>query len=293
MGAWRAGEGDNKKLGSQQPQVAQGHSSAAELSSPKSSGSGSHPGLLVRAPGSLPAHSADSDDDSEQTSNLQSSQHADSRAAKPELRSAEAGVIPQPLSEDEDSKHEEPAGSSSGWSSDETATDRAEALGQMAQSMLAALRSSHQGAAGASTAAGALRRQAQSMESRRLGGARLAAVHAPGPEAGQRPTQHGESAGKAAEVHWEPAVQLPSLQAADGGRCKDILSKADPISAGQVELHITGFGCHCSLLAGTLLGMMRDKSMPVVRWQNCSCGAAMTVPLQAACSAECRVASGR
>ena len=85
--------------------------------SPQSSGSGSHPGLLVRAPGSQPALNADSCDESEQTSNLQSSPIANTPAAELEHHHAEAGDSrPQLSLKDADSKHDEPAASSSGWS---------------------------------------------------------------------------------------------------------------------------------------------------------------------------------
>ena len=39
---------------------------------------------------------------------------------------------------------------------------------------------------------------------------------------------------KVPEIHWDPAVQLPALQTADGGMKEDILSKVEPVPEGQV-----------------------------------------------------------
>ena len=134
---------------------------------------------------------------------------------------------PQLLPEDEDSEHDEPAASSSGWSSDDEDTDGATALGQMAQSMLAALGSPRPGTSSAPVPA--------APRHRHLTGSRPAVSEIARPAAGQRLTEEEhDSSSKVAEVHWEPAVQLPSLQAADGGRREEVLRKAEPLPAGQV-----------------------------------------------------------
>lgn len=39
---------------------------------------------------------------------------------------------------------------------------------------------------------------------------------------------------KVPEIHWDPAVQLPALQTADGGMKEDILRKVEPVPEGQV-----------------------------------------------------------
>ena len=115
----------------------------------------------------------------------------------------------------------------------------------MAQSMLAALGSSRPGASFAPKplAPGDRLRSAN----RRLN-LRPALVNPLRPAAGQDLTdeQH-DSGSKVAEVHWEPAVQLPSLQAADGGRREEILRKAEPLPAGQVWDTNTSFGSQQSV----------------------------------------------
>lgn len=96
----------------------------------------------------------------------------------------------------------------------------------MAQTMLAALTSSRSGASAASILAGAPRNQVQSV-GRHLAGSR--------PAVGEAVTEELQgSSSKMAEVHWEPAVQLPSLQPADNSRHTDIISKAETVPAGQV-----------------------------------------------------------
>ena len=106
----------------------------------------------------------------------------------------------------------------------------------MAESMLAALASSRLGALAASTAAGAPRGRMQSLGLGRHPRVTGPAVEhmfraAPGQNViGQLPA--GDS--NVAEVHWEPTVQLPALQAADGGRREEVLAKAEPVPTGQV-----------------------------------------------------------
>ncbi len=103
----------------------------------------------------------------------------------------------------------------------------------MAQSMLAALGASRPGASLASApAAQGDRLHSANMHLRASG---PAVVKAPRAAAGQELAEEQHDSGsKVAEVHWEPAVQLPSLQAADGGRREEILRKAEPLPAGQV-----------------------------------------------------------
>ena len=237
MDVWCADKGDDQRRENGQHQYVLGDTSAAEPASPQSSESGSHPGLLVRAPRSQPALNGQFCDDSEQTSNLHSSPSAGYAAAELQHHCVETGTArrPEPLARDEDSVHEEPAASSSGWSSDEGGADRAGALGQMAESMLAALTSSRPGASIASTAAGAPQDRMQSL-GRHLNITRPSKVHVSRPAAGQDVTgQLPGSDSNVVEVHWEPAVQLPAPQAADGGRREEVLAKAEPVPAGQVR----------------------------------------------------------
>ena len=119
----------------------------------------------------------------------------------------------------------------------------------MAESMLAALAAlHHRSAATTSTAAAA----EQTLHGRtpKLSEAnarqRFQHVIMPGPRlaaGGQNGDQHvGESAqvpesdSGSRELHWEPAVQLPSLQAEDAGRSLDLLRKAEIVPSGQVCL---------------------------------------------------------
>ncbi len=156
----------------------------------------------------------------------------DAAVAEPKQQHAEAEneSRPQPHVETQDSEHADASASSSGWSSDEDETDEASALGQMAQSMLAALRSSQQRAPYTTLPAGAPQQRVQSRD-RGHGGTRPGALHASRPAAVEK-----EAGGeiKVAEVHWEPAVQLPALQFADADKIEDILRKVEPVPTGQV-----------------------------------------------------------
>ena len=119
----------------------------------------------------------------------------------------------------------------------------------MAESMLAALAAlHHKSAATIGTSAAAQHTVHGHTSELSKGNARQQPKHVvmPGPRlaaGGQKGKQHGEESAQAPEnesgsreLHWEPAVQLPSLQAADAGRSLELLKAAEPVPSGQVSL---------------------------------------------------------
>ena len=116
----------------------------------------------------------------------------------------------------------------------------------MAESMLAALAASHcRSAATRSTAAAAQHTLHRHTPGLSAGDARQRPQHvimpAPRLAAGiQKGDQHGEESTQVLEsgsgikvLDWEPAVQLPSLKAADAGRSLELLKSAEPVPSGQ------------------------------------------------------------
>lgn len=151
---------------------------------------------------------------------------------------------------------EEPSDSSSAWSS-EGREDEAGTLGQMAQSMLAALGSSQHEASHAAPAAWPQHRLQPSQHQSRTKRQLRTAAAVPGSSLAARGRQDrqgeerrmpGSGAGEVAEIHWNPAVQLPSLQSADGGRREEILGKTEPVPAGQVRVFCLASGIQTVLL---------------------------------------------
>ena len=117
----------------------------------------------------------------------------------------------------------------------------------MAESMLAALAAlHHRSTATTSTAAAAQHTLHERTPKLSEANARQQPkpVIMPGPRlaaGGQNGDQHGEESAQvpeydsgSRELHWEPAVQLPSLQAADAGRGLELLKAAEPVPSGQV-----------------------------------------------------------
>ena len=185
----------------------------------------------MRAPLGTSEQSAETSDASEQTSSLQQNPVTEIAPAAPEQqRSLEADFEQSQSAELEQA---EPSASSSGWSSEEEDGDEAGVLGQMAQSMLAVLGPSQRGIPHAASSAGLhgqnghhgarARRQSKPAAAAR---ARFAS------DSVRQVAVAGDI--KLPEIHWDPAVQLPALQTADGGMKEDILSKVEPVPEGQV-----------------------------------------------------------
>ena len=230
--------------------------SAAESSDNESSDSGSHAGHLVRAIPTQPTHASESETTvarGDQHGNSDSLSSDSAAGAKKESRNRTQAQLASPQG------GQEASSSSSGWSSPSllseddaniaNADERAGGSRHMAESMLAALAAlHHRSAATTSTAAAAQQTLHGRTPQLSEASARQLSQHVsmPGPRlaaGGQNGDQHvGESAqvpesdGGSRELHWEPAVQLPSLQAEDAGRSLDLLRKAEPMPSGQVCL---------------------------------------------------------
>ena len=231
--------------------------SATETSDDESSESGSHAGHLVRA---IPMHlthasgsetTAASGDQHGNSDSLSSDSAAGTKEGSWNRPQAQL-AIPQGA--------QEASSSSPGWSSpssspgdddDDTANDdeRAGSTRHMAESMLAALATlGHKSAATSNAAVAARHAQLGPTHELPEGDARRQPQHGimPAPRlaaGGQRGDQHGEGSAQVPqsdsggrELHWQPAVQLPSLQAADAGRSQELLKDAQPIPSGQVRL---------------------------------------------------------
>ena len=185
----------------------------------------------MRAPQGTSEQSAETSDASEQTSSLQESPVTESAAAAPEQQRSLEAKFEQ--SQSAELEHAEPSASSSGWSSEEEDGDKAGVLGQMAQSMLAALGPSQRGMPHGASSAG-LQGQSGYHESRARRQSKPAAAASArfASDFVRQVAVAGDS--KVPEIHWDPAVQLPALQTADGGMKEDILSKVEPVPEGQV-----------------------------------------------------------
>ena len=248
--------------------------SAAELSNDESSDSGSHAGHLVRAIPRQPTHASDSEtivareDEHGNSDSLSSDSAAGAREVYQNRRQAQL-ASPQ--------GKQEASISSSGWSSpssslgddDDTANEDSRAGGtrHMAESMLAALATlHHRSAATRSAAAAAHHTVHEHTLALSQGDVRQHSPHVsmPAPRlaaGGQKGDQHGEESAQvpesdngSKELHWEPAVQLPSLQAADAGRSLELLRNAEPVLSGQVRLQfLHTFAITCCTLPGAPL----------------------------------------
>ena len=229
-------------------------SSAAEVSGDESSDSGSHAGHLVRARPMQPTHVSDSEITAasrDQHGNSDSLSSDSAAGAREGNQNRSDGQLATPQ------RGQGASSSSFGWSSppstgddDETADDADGAGGtrHMAQSMLAALAALHHSGAATRSAAAAAPHRTLHQHAPRLaeGDARQQAEHPimPAPRlaaGGQKGDQHGEESAQMPEgdsgrkeLHWEPTVQLPSLQAADAGRSLELLKHAVPLPSGQV-----------------------------------------------------------
>ncbi len=200
-------------------------SAAQQGSSPESSERGSHAGLLVRAPTGTCEQSAGTSDASEQTSSLQQSPAERVAAVVPEQHTFRAVLEHSQSLEPEQA---EPSASSSDWSSQEQDGDEAEVLGQMAQSMLAALSPSQHGMPHGTSSVGLHGQKRHQVGKQNRQAAAASASVAP---VGVRQVAIYS---RVPDIRWDPAVQLPALQTADGGMKEDILSKVKPVPEGQV-----------------------------------------------------------